>query len=63
MEKADFKASALDGAATVTFDGLQNLRSVEISEDALTKAGGETALAEALLKALQEAGLLFRNLK
>ncbi|CAE7740376.1 ydhE [Symbiodinium sp. CCMP2592] len=54
MEQSEFKASALDGAATVTFDGMQNLRSVDISDDALAKAGSETALAEALLKALQE---------
>ncbi|CAE7243246.1 yojK [Symbiodinium sp. CCMP2456] len=54
MEQSEFKASALDGAATVTFDGMQNLRSVDISDEALAKAGSETALAEALLKALQE---------
>eukprot|EP00931_Biecheleriopsis_adriatica_P119815 TRINITY_DN95002_c0_g1_i1.p1 TRINITY_DN95002_c0_g1~~TRINITY_DN95002_c0_g1_i1.p1 ORF type:complete len:327 (+),score=88.98 TRINITY_DN95002_c0_g1_i1:46-981(+) len=54
LEKVEFKASALDGRATVTFDGLQNLRDVEIADDALATAGSSSTLAEALLGALQE---------
>eukprot|EP00435_Cladocopium_sp_Y103_P070289 s99_g35.t1 len=45
-----FEAKALDGSAVVTFDGMQNLR----QEDAVSKAGTATALAEELLKALQD---------
>jgi len=53
LEKT-FEAQALEGSAAVTFDGMQNLRKIEISEDALSKAGSATALAEELLKALQD---------
>lgn len=49
-----FKATALEGSAEVTFDGMQNLRAVDIKEDALSKAGSANALAEELLKALQD---------
>mmetsp|Transcript_67362 Transcript_67362/g.147610 ORF Transcript_67362/g.147610 Transcript_67362/m.147610 type:complete len:312 (-) Transcript_67362:77-1012(-) len=52
--QSKFQAKALDGSAVVTFDGMQNLRKVEISEDAVSKAGSATALAEELLKALQD---------
>jgi len=53
LEKT-FEAQALEGSAAVMFDGMQNLRKIEISEDALSKAGSATALAEELLKALQD---------
>lgn len=54
LEGTEFKASALDGMATVTFDGTQNLRNVQIEDGAAAKAGGGEALAKALLTALQE---------
>eukprot|EP00930_Biecheleria_cincta_P072284 TRINITY_DN59708_c0_g1_i1.p1 TRINITY_DN59708_c0_g1~~TRINITY_DN59708_c0_g1_i1.p1 ORF type:complete len:335 (-),score=86.74 TRINITY_DN59708_c0_g1_i1:27-983(-) len=54
LEETEFKASALDGMATVTFDGIQNLRSVQVEDGAAGKAGGSDALAKALLTALQE---------
>eukprot|EP00440_Ansanella_granifera_P056397 gb/GFBE01061121.1/.p1 GENE.gb/GFBE01061121.1/~~gb/GFBE01061121.1/.p1 ORF type:complete len:317 (+),score=91.92 gb/GFBE01061121.1/:1-951(+) len=54
LQKEEFEASALDGKAKVKFDGFQNLRSVEIADDALSTAGGSEALAKALLGALQE---------
>jgi len=56
LEGTHFKASALDGRVNVVFDGTQQLREVEVAEDALDGAGGDReALAQALLGALQEA--------
>jgi len=52
LEAAEFKGSAMDGKATATFDGMQNLKSVEIAEGALQTGSAE--LAEALLSALQQ---------
>lgn len=36
------------------YDGMQNLRSVDVSEEAMSKAASPAALAEELLKALQD---------
>lgn len=50
-----FEATALDGKAKVEFNGHQQLSSVSIAAEALQAAGGNAALAQVLLTAMQEA--------
>jgi len=58
LERAEFRAEALDGRIAATYDGLQQLKALDIAEDALAaadKGGGAADLAEALLAVLREA--------
>lgn len=55
LQEARFEATALDGKATVSYDGLQELRSVHLDADAIQTAGGPETFSKALLSALQQA--------
>jgi len=55
LEKLEFEASAVDGNARVVVDGFQRLRNVDLKSGAAEAAGGNDALAKALLGAMQEA--------
>lgn len=50
-----YEGFALDGQIRVIYDGLQRVKSVDIMPNAVETAGGSTALAKAILDALQEA--------
>ncbi|CAE8605989.1 unnamed protein product [Polarella glacialis] len=51
----NFEASTLDGKVKVSFDGTQSLRNVELAAGSAEAAGGNEALAKAILGAMQEA--------
>lgn len=55
LDQTKFEATAVDGKATVVVDGVQRLRTVNLAADAVAAAGGNDALAQALLGAMQQA--------
>jgi len=56
MESTHFEASRLGGRVNISYDGTQQLRQVDVADDALESVDGDREkLAQALLAAMQEA--------